>query len=58
MIELALLEAKLGGGLSQSIRTNVLEWLEKLKSLDPLRMGRWRDLEGSINAWSKPSGAS
>lgn len=55
MIELALLEAKLDGGLSQSIRTNVLEWLEKLKSLDPLRMGRWRDLESSIKAWSEPS---
>ena len=55
MIELALLEAKLDGGLSPSSRTNVLEWLEKLKSLDSLRMGRWLDLENSIDAWSELS---
>ncbi len=50
LIELALLEAKLDGAMSQQSKTNVLEWLEELKSLDPLRLGRWRDLENSLTA--------
>ena len=55
LIELALLEAKLDGSISQQSKGTVLGWFEKLKTLDPLRRGRWQDLESSITASSAPS---
>jgi len=48
LIECTLLEAKLNNGLPAVDETKVLEWINELKSRDPLRMGRWLDLEQSL----------
>lgn len=48
LIECALLKAKLTGGLSSEGKTNIKLWLEKLKELDPLRSGRWKDTEETL----------
>lgn len=48
LLECALLKAKLTGSLSQEVKSNIGNWLEKLKELDPLRNGRWKDTEKAI----------
>ena len=48
LIETMLLEARLRNGLPEVDRKKVLKWLEKLKTLDPLRKGRWTDMEQSV----------
>ncbi|KAK5958659.1 Rab geranylgeranyltransferase [Knufia fluminis] len=45
LMECALIEARLTGGLSADVRTKIRGWLVKLKELDPLRSGRWADTE-------------
>lgn len=45
LIECALLQAKLTDGLTADVRTRIRSWLQKLRELDPLRNGRWRDTE-------------
>jgi geranylgeranyl transferase type-2 subunit alpha len=52
LIELAVLEAKLDGSMSADTKSCVLEWIEKLKTLDPLRRGRWLDLERTVTTLS------
>ena len=54
-IELALLEAKLEDSMSQEKKKAMSDWIEKLKLLDPLRRGRWEDMESSITASSVSS---
>lgn len=50
LIELAFLEAKLRGGAMVAERKGqVKAWLERLKTLDSLRIGRWNDLEKAVN---------
>ena len=48
LIECALLEAKLNKGLGEDDKQKILGWLKELKSRDPLRMGRWVDMEQSL----------
>lgn len=50
LMECALIEAKLIGGLSADERRKIRAWLAKLKELDPLRSGRWADTEQSLLA--------
>lgn len=45
LIESTLIESKVKGGLAQSEQSKMSEWLEELRKLDPLRKGRWLDLE-------------
>ena len=55
LIELALLEQKLDDSLTQAQKQRMLGWIEQLKKLDPLRKGRWQDLEETIKASSTPA---
>ena len=48
LIECTLLEGKLNSGLLEEERERVVEWLQKLKTLDPLRKGRWLDTEEQL----------
>lgn len=48
LLECALLKAKLTGSLPVEMKTNMKEWLDKLKELDPLRNGRWEDTERAL----------
>lgn len=48
LIECTLLDAKLNNGLQEVDKTKVLKWINELKSRDPLRKGRWLDLEQSL----------
>jgi geranylgeranyl transferase type-2 subunit alpha len=50
LTELALLEAKLDGSMSYESETKILGWVAQLKALDPLRKGRWMDLEKSVSS--------
>ncbi|KAG9768633.1 Geranylgeranyl transferase type-2 subunit alpha [Exophiala dermatitidis] len=53
LIECTLLEAKLQSQkLHEDDRIKVLGWLGELKKLDPLRKGRWLDMEQSFTAHS------
>lgn len=54
LIELALLNYKLEGSIKASSKKEVNERLEKLKKLDPLRRGRWQDLEKTLGSLSAP----
>lgn len=49
LIELALLDQKLGGSRTDSKHIETKQWLEKLMQLDPLRTGRWQDLKASLD---------
>ncbi|EXJ81748.1 geranylgeranyl transferase type-2 subunit beta [Capronia coronata CBS 617.96] len=48
LIECTLLEAKLRQGLQDDDKKQILQWLKELKTLDPLREGRWVDMEQSL----------
>lgn len=49
LIELAFLEAKLSGSdIGSERKQSIRKWLEKLKTLDSLRLGRWNDLEKAV----------
>jgi len=48
LMECALIEARLTGGLSANVKEKIRGWLTKLKELDPLRSGRWVDAEQSL----------
>lgn len=48
LIDCTTIEAKLKGGATPDTRTNIRTWLQKLKELDPLRSGRWADMEASL----------
>jgi geranylgeranyl transferase type-2 subunit alpha len=51
-IECATLEGKLKGAVTAEDRVKILDWLQKLKSLDPLRRGRWHDMEQQLSSSS------
>lgn len=42
------IQLKLQGALSSETRHNINTWLTKLKELDPMRTGRWDDLEKKL----------
>jgi len=48
LIECVLLEAKLNKGLREADKQKILGWLKELKARDPLRLGRWVDMEQSL----------
>ena len=48
LIECTLLAARVEGSLSSQAKAIVETWLLELQKLDPLRQGRWTDLEKSI----------
>lgn len=45
LIESTLIESKLKGGLTTKDQGKISEWVKQLHKLDPLRKGRWLDLE-------------
>lgn len=48
LTECTLLAAKLKHGLQEDDKAKIMQWLKELKSLDPLRKGRWLDMESSL----------
>ncbi|KIW13965.1 hypothetical protein PV08_06746 [Exophiala spinifera] len=48
LIECALLEAKLNKSMEEDDKQKVLAWLNELKLRDPLRRGRWLDMEQAL----------
>ncbi|KIX05305.1 uncharacterized protein Z518_06177 [Rhinocladiella mackenziei CBS 650.93] len=48
LIECTLLEAKLNKGMQKDDNRKIREWLDMLKTLDPLRKGRWLDMEQAL----------
>ena len=50
LIECTLLAAKVEGVLSSQAKEAIKAWLLELQKLDPLRKGRWTDLEKSIRS--------
>lgn len=50
LIECKLLMGQIQGSLSSSDQFIMKDWLNRLKSLDQLRQGRWEDLEARLNA--------
>jgi geranylgeranyl transferase type-2 subunit alpha len=49
LIECSLITAKVEGSLSVEAKEDVQKWLVELRKLDPLRKGRWDDLEKSVS---------
>jgi geranylgeranyl transferase type-2 subunit alpha len=52
LIECAMLEGRLKGKIDEDDKTMIVERLQKLKALDPLRRGRWHDMEKQLNSSS------
>lgn len=50
LIECTLLAGKVQGSLSSKAKASVQTWLAELQKLDPLRKGRWLDLENSLQS--------
>lgn len=48
LIHCSLMAAKIQGAMTPEAKADVLRWLDKLMRLDPLRKGRWLDLESSL----------
>jgi geranylgeranyl transferase type-2 subunit alpha len=49
LIECTMLASRIRGSMEEQDRERVRSWLEDLKKLDPLRKGRWQDLEKQLN---------
>ena len=48
LVNCALLASKLEGSMSTDTKENVSKWVGELKTLDPIRRGRWIDLETTL----------
>ncbi|KAK2768486.1 Rab geranylgeranyltransferase [Arachnomyces sp. PD_36] len=48
LVNCTLLAAKLEGTISAEAKENISKWVKELHKLDPLRRGRWEDLERSL----------
>lgn len=48
LIDCTMLLSKVRGSMPASDQERVLGWLSELKKLDPLRSGRWLDLERTL----------
>ncbi len=48
LIECTMLESKVKSGLREGDTEKIVGWLQKLKNLDPLRRGRWTDMERQL----------
>lgn len=51
LIECNLITAKIKGAMSDEDRAEVVEWLGVLVRLDPLRRGRWNDIEKTLEEY-------
>lgn len=49
LITCSILISRIEGQLTDEARNNISQWLSELKRLDPLRRGRWQDLEKSLD---------
>lgn len=50
LINCSLLVLKIGGIADGELKQNLSSWLTELRALDPLRKGRWEDLEKSLTS--------
>ncbi|KAE8352366.1 hypothetical protein BDV28DRAFT_135247 [Aspergillus coremiiformis] len=48
LIDCTVLVSKVEGSMSRGDQQKVLSWISELKKMDPLRRGRWLDLERSL----------
>lgn len=48
LVECNLIAAKIKGVISDDDRSEVVGWLKVLDKLDPLRRGRWYDIEKTL----------
>ncbi|EEP80290.1 conserved hypothetical protein [Uncinocarpus reesii 1704] len=48
LIECSLIVRRIQGTMSAEVKQRISDWLFNLKRLDPLRKGRWEDLEQSL----------
>lgn len=48
LIDCTLLGSKIEGQLGNKEKQRIKDWLSRLKKMDSLRMGRWIDLEHSL----------
>jgi geranylgeranyl transferase type-2 subunit alpha len=48
LIDCTLLASKVEGTMSSGDQQKVLSWISELKKMDPLRRGRWLDMERSL----------
>ncbi|WEW60841.1 Rab geranylgeranyltransferase [Emydomyces testavorans] len=49
LIECSLIVWRIQGSISDEAKRSISKWLSNLKRLDPLRKGRWEDLEEIMN---------
>jgi geranylgeranyl transferase type-2 subunit alpha len=49
LIQYTMLASRIRGSMEGQEMETVRKWLEQLKILDPLRKGRWVDLEKALN---------
>ena len=55
LIEMCIMHWDQAGSWIEGVeKTKVLQWVEELKKLDPLRLGRWKDLEISLRIKDRP----
>ena len=50
LVDLAFLEANLNSGMSNEVKEKTRDHIHKLTTLDPLRKGRWIDLEKALDS--------
>ncbi len=55
LIECTMLDRKIKGGFGEGDQEKVEEWLQKLKTLDPLRNRRWADMEHQLRISGRSS---
>ena len=55
LIEIALITSKVRGSRDEGEIEKVREWVQALKRLDPLRAGRWHDLEQTLSTGREAS---
>ncbi|EFW21561.1 Rab geranylgeranyltransferase [Coccidioides posadasii str. Silveira] len=48
LLECTLIVLNIQGAVSARVKRDISDWLSNLKRLDPLRRGRWEDLERSL----------
>ena len=55
LIECTILESKVQAEFREGDGEKVTEWLQQLKILDPLRKGRWADMEHRLTISGMPT---
>lgn len=49
LLKYTMLEYSIKGESSGAAKSNLVEWLNELRKLDPLRKGRWDDLSRTLD---------